>query len=269
MTVDEFREQIKYISKNYKIISTRDIPNQLELEDKCAVLTFDDGLLDHYHVAEILSDMNITGTFLIPTQSVRDRIVIKSHKIQFILASIDEKELVQRILSTTPCYISNTYLWNKYSTSKWKNNWWSPEMVFTTNILRQYDTDNSITNKLFAKIVTEDEEDFCNDLYLNESQIHNIVEAGHDIGSHGYSSEGLTTVGNQEYDISESLKYVRKFCDKDLICSYPNGVYNKDTIELMGKHGCKYAYTTIKNIIDKDTSMLEIPRYDAPQDIKI
>ena len=142
-------------------------------------------------------------------------------------------------------------------------------MVFTTNILRQYDTDNSITNKLFAKIVTEDEEDFCNDLYLNESQIHNIVEAGHDIGSHGYSSEGLTTVGNQEYDISESLKYVRKFCDKDLICSYPNGVYNKDTIELMGKHGCKYAYTTIKNIIDKDTSMLEIPRYDAPQDIKI
>jgi len=270
MTLVEFKNQLQYISKNYNIIRSHEIAEYQHCSNhKNVILTFDDGLQDHYNVAEILSDMNIPGTFFIPTLAIRDGVVIKSHKIQFILAALSETTLVQRILESTPDYVSNTYLWEKYSVSKWKDNWWSPEMVFTTNILRDYDVDNSITDSLFANIVTADEIGFCNEFYLSELNIHNMINAGHDIGAHGYTSDGLTLISNQEYDITESLKYIRKFHQNDLIYSYPNGLYDTNTIELMSKHGCEYAYTTNKSVIDNDTSMLEIPRFDASQDIKI
>ena len=266
LTVDEFREQLKYISKNYQIINPHDITEYIQ---DSAILTFDDGLTDHYYIAEMLFDMKITGTFLVPAQSIKDRVVIKSHKIQFILASIDEKELVQRILNSPHGNISNQHLWNKYSVSKWKDNWWTPEMIFTTNILRHYDTDGSLTDKLFIDIVTGDEEDFCSDFYLHESQIHDIVSMGHNIGGHGHTSEDLTTINNQESDIKKSLNYIQQFYDYKVLFSYPNGGYNKQTLELMKKYNVDYAFTTIKGDINESGSMLEIPRYDASQDIKI
>ena len=266
MTVKEFKNQLEYLIKEYNIISTSEIPNVRTNNNKYAILTFDDGLLDHYHVAEILNDMGLPGTFLIPTQAVRDRVIMSFHKIQFLLASIEEKELVKRILNLTPKYISNKYLWDKYSVSQWKNNWWTSEMIFVTNFLR-YQDKWDITNSLFNTFVTNDELGFCDDFYLNQNHISEMVYAGHEIGGHGFLSAPLTAIKDQENDIIQSLEYVSQFYNIDVIFSYPNGMYNKDTLEILHKHGCKYAYTTVKQDIINDSSMLELPRYDAPQDI--
>ena len=187
MTVDEFKDKLDYLIEEYNIISSSEIPSLKISNGKHAVLTFDDGLKDHYHVAEILSDLGLPGTFLIPTQAVRDRVIMNTHKIQFILASINEKELVKLILDLTPLDVSDKHLWDKYSVSKWKDNWWTPEMVFVTNILRYYDN-GDITNKLFNSLVTRDETAFCNDFYLNEKQIYEMVKGGHEIGGHGFVS---------------------------------------------------------------------------------
>tara|TARA_R110000765_G_scaffold425960_1_gene540184 strand:+ start:631 stop:1518 length:888 start_codon:yes stop_codon:yes gene_type:complete len=266
MTINQFKDKLKYLKKNYNIISTSDIPNVIGSKDKHAVLTFDDGLLDHYYVAEILNDMGLSGTFLIPTQAVRDRIIMNVHKIQFLLASIDEKELVKRILNLTPKDIPNKHLWERYSVSQWKDNWWTPEMVFVTNFLRYYDK-GDITDRLFSNIITTDDAGFCDDFYLNEKQVHEMVSAGHEIGGHGFLSSPLTAIRDQENDIIQSLDYVRKFYKGDIVFSYPNGKYNKDTLKILKKYNCKYAYTTVKENVDNNTSMLEIPRYDAPQDL--
>ena len=266
ITVEEFKKQLEYLIKEYNIICSSEITNSIINNGKYAVLTFDDGLLDHYHVASILNDLGLTGTFLIPTQAVRDRVIMSSHKIQFLLASIDEKELVKRILNLTPSHISNKYLWERYSVSKWKNNWWTPEMVFVTNFLRYQDKWN-ITNSLFNTIVTEDEAGFCDEFYLNENLISEMVLAGHEIGGHGFLSAPLTDIKDQQNDILISLDYVNQFYKGDTIFSYPNGKYNKDTLEILRKCGCKYAYTNVKKDINNDSSMLELPRYDAPQDI--
>ena len=180
---------------------------------------------------------------------------------------MDEKELVNRILGLTPNHISNKYLWEKYSVSKWKNNWWTPEMVFVTNFLR-YNDKWKITSRLFDKIITKNQAEFCDDFYLNEKQINKMVSAGHEIGGHGFLSVPLTAIKDQEEDIIQSLNYVKKFYKGNIMFSYPNGKYNKDTIKILEKHNCKYAYTTVKENIN-DTSMLELPRYDASQDIVI
>ena len=265
MTFDEFKEKLRCLSKEYNIINSSEIPSLKESSSKHALLTFDDGLLDHYFVAQLLSDMKLSGTFLIPAQAVRDRVIFKAHKIQFLLASTSEENLVELILEATPDHIPNKYFWDKYSKTKWKDNWWTPEMVFVTNILRDYD-DGSITNKLFRDIVTSDDIDFCDDFYLNEEQVVEMVKAGHEIGGHGLVSAPLTTLTDQKNDIIQSLDYVRNFYTENVVFSYPNGDYNNHTLDILKDYGCKYAFTTVKRDLDADTPMLEIPRYDASQD---
>tara|TARA_Y100000310_G_C20505186_1_gene726055 strand:- start:59 stop:889 length:831 start_codon:yes stop_codon:yes gene_type:complete len=270
LTINQFKKQLDYLIKNYTIISTQDLVdiNKIKNEDY-AILTFDDGLLDHYEVASILMDKGVNGTFLIPTLPIRDRVVMKSHKIQFILSLLDERMIIKKIfnyLNLTPS--EEKKVWNKFSISKWKNNWWSNEMVFITNILRNHERGSKITNKLFKEFVSSNEKDFCKDFYLTENQVKDLVNNGMEVGGHGYLSESLVSL-NQEKEISKSLEYIKKFHDNDLIFSYPNGSYNNHTLKLMKKYSCKFSYTTIQDLITKNTNYLEIPRFDGPQTLPL
>jgi len=273
LSIQQFRNQLKHILENYEVISSSDIErvNFSAPQQHYAILTFDDGLLDHYHVASILQEFGIKGTFLIPTLAVRDRKMIKSHKIQFILASGNEKKVVQSILSHPKIKSEQEAktLWDDYSVSHWKNNWWSEEMVFVTNFLRQDIRGTEITDALFTDFVTKDEVDFCADFYLTESQIDEMLLAGMEIGGHGYTSEGLALLKNQEEDIQLSLEYIQKFHQKPMTFSYPNGSYNEDTIHYMNKYGVKYAYTTVSQPLNSEMNFLEIPRFDAPQTLPL
>ena len=49
LTINQFKKQLDYLIKNYTIISTQDLVdiNKIKNED-CAILTFDDGFLNHY-----------------------------------------------------------------------------------------------------------------------------------------------------------------------------------------------------------------------------
>ncbi len=55
ITPEEFSSQINELSRYFEFISIKDIAECIEgkrtLPEKCAVLTFDDGLLEHYEKA--------------------------------------------------------------------------------------------------------------------------------------------------------------------------------------------------------------------------
>ncbi len=272
LSVQQFKNQLNFIIENYQVISTENLKNidLNRVEKNYAILTFDDGLLDHYHIASILYDYKISGTFLIPTLAVRDRKMIKSHKIQFILAAVEEKKVVRAIFDYLKLSSDQAkHLWDTYSISRWKNNWWTPEMIFVTNFLRNCDKNAEITNHLFTNLVTADELAFCEDFYLNEDQVKYLVAAGMTVGGHGYSSEALATLENQEEDIKQSLSYVQKFYKKCLSFSYPNGSYNQETIDCMRKYGCEYAFTTVAQDMSNEMDFLAIPRFDAPQTLPL
>ena len=98
LNLEQFDKQVKFIAENYDIISPQDYKfiNFNEDDDhKFAILTFDDGLVDHYNnVLPILKNYSVPGTFFIPVEQVTKNTMIHSHKIQFILAASNEKELV-------------------------------------------------------------------------------------------------------------------------------------------------------------------------------
>jgi peptidoglycan/xylan/chitin deacetylase (PgdA/CDA1 family) len=270
---EQFKYQVNIIKNKYKIISSIDVKNIDIKNDNndYAVLTFDDGLSDHFNVYKYLRELKIPGTFFIPKKPITENTVINTHKIQFILASVDEKIIKDEILGL---FDNKEKIWKDYSTTKWKNNWWSEEMIFITNFLRKYKDDDvnhiQLTNYLFDKFVTKNEIDFSKDLYLNEKNIEEMANSGMIIGGHGDVSENLLLIDDYKKDINESKKSVSKYSN-EFIFSYPNGGYNDNIKTHMGNINCSISYSinpyTITDLDDID--YLEFPRYDSPQKIDL
>jgi peptidoglycan/xylan/chitin deacetylase (PgdA/CDA1 family) len=268
---EQFKYQVNLIKNKYKIISSLDVKNiDIHNDDNdYAVLTFDDGLSDHFKVYKYLRSLKITGTFLIPKMPIIENKVMNTHKIQFILASTDEKIIKDEILGL---FDNKEKIWKDYSTTKWKNNWWSEEMIFITNFLRRYNDNNlnhtQLTDYLFDKFVTKDELNFSKDLYLNEKNIEEMSNNGMIIGGHGDVSENLLLIDDYKTDINESKKFISKYSN-EFIFSYPNGGYNDIIKTHMNSINCSISYSinpyTITDLDEID--YLEFPRYDSPQKI--
>jgi len=260
----QFKWQLKFITENYRVIEPQYLKENLK--EDCAILTFDDGLKDHYLVAEMLHRVKLKATFLIPTLAIRDRKVVKVHKIQFILAAISEKKAVENIFDLMGSEAhERDALWNAFSVSRHPNNWWSKEMVFVTNFLRRHAAGDTITDKLFVKFITKDEKDFCSDFYLTPVEVGYMAKCGMIIGGHGYRSTDLARSKSQEEEIKESLLYAASFSAPPLSFSYPQGSYDDDTVSCVKTYNCEFAYTTRAENITSDTNLLKIPRFDAPQ----
>lgn len=269
----QFNHQLNFINKKYKIISSLDVPN-INLEEgniDYAVLTFDDGLVDHFYVYKELKKLNVSGTFLVPTSPIIDQKMIHSHKIQFILAAQDEKMLTKEILSS----FDDAYdLWTKYSHTNWVDNWWTKEMIFITNFLRKYKSENFdnylYTDYLFQKYVSRDIHSFASDFYLNLNQIEEMGYNNMVIGGHGDSSDNLLLVNDVEADITRSHWFIQHFSD-DFVFSYPNGGVNNDIKEVLKRYKCSVSYTVVPQTITSLDSVdyLEFPRYDSPQKIPL
>ena len=269
----QFQNQINFINKKYKIISSLDVP-KINIEEgnvDYAVLTFDDGLVDHFYVYNELKKLNVSGTFLVPTAPVVEQKMIHSHKIQFILASVDEKLLTKEILSG----FEEAYdLWVKYSHTDWVDNWWSKEMIFITNFLRRHKTGDfnnyEYTDYLFKKYVSKDIHSFASEFYLNLNQLEEMSYYDMVIGGHGNSSDNLLLIDDIESDINKSHWFTQHFSN-DFVFSYPNGGFNGEIKDIMKNYKCSLSYTIIpQTITSLDTvDYLEFPRYDSPQKIPL
>ncbi len=248
-----------YTINTFKHILQRFKPISFNKELKSGyIYTFDDGLLDHYYIAEILKSMNIRAVFFVPSAPVREREMILSHKIQFIIASRDEKIIVNELLNLVKAnYEVNNKELAHYKKSKWSNNIWSEEMVFITRILREFKGKNDrkkLADALFSKFVSNDEKDFANNFYLNIQQVKEIANMKHIIGGHGDKSNNFSFCTNHEIltEIKISNDFINLFNPEKKYYAYANGGYNDYSISMLAKYNFEKAFTT--NIENKTRS---------------
>lgn len=288
LTVKEFKKHLDYLQKNFEIISPEEInfENIYHNEKKKLILTFDDGLKDHIlEVLPILLSKGVPAIFFVPAESIQKGIVFHSHKIQFLLAKIPEKELVEEIFKILPlCYekfrlnpLSRDEVWKKYSFDNVVGGTWSKEAIFTTRLLREhkfYSFRDCILSKLFQEIVSSNEEEFAENLYLNLEDIRKLILSNMNIGGHGFHSINakFELPDIQEIEVNKSFDFLsQKIFNKEkfnFYYSYPNGGYTTYTQQLLKKLNCRGAFTTNRKIFSNE-SHLEIPRLDGPHDFRL
>lgn len=259
LETDKFLKQLAYFEKNFKFGGINYLLDSINSKQNSKlekiVLTFDDGLKDHFkHVFPILKEKNIQGLFFPPAKPIIENKVLDVHKIQFILAVVKDKSLlVKEIMEKINEYrkeadIDDTQsLWKKLATS---SRFDSAETMFVKRILQRElpnDIKTNITKELFQKYVCNNENDFSKQLYLSFDEIKEMRENGMYFSSHSYSHEWLSFLSSEK--LEDEIKKSREFAEKinpkgEQIMCYPYGDYDTKVIEKISENNFRVGLTT-------------------------
>lgn len=258
---ERFDGQLDYITKHYSVCSPRQIiaaiAGKERLPPNPCLLTFDDGFVDHYlTVFPRLEERGLVGSFYAPARAIEEHKVLDVHKIHFILASMkEERRLIADIFELLKQYRGehdipdDAQLYEAYAT---KGRLDSADVVFIKKILQKGLPErarSNITQSLFLRYVTEDEEAFAKELYMDIPQLRCLQRHGMEIGGHGYGHVWLETLSRseQEEEIRRTVKFLSKVYGRqpsEWVMCYPFGSYSDVTIELLQEAGCVLGLTT-------------------------
>lgn len=251
-----FLNQLEYFKKSFKFGNFSDIFNSLNNNSDIApnqvLLTFDDGLKDHFStVFPILKKMNIKGYFFPPSKPIEEKIVLDVHKIHFILSSVlDKNKIIQEIfefmkknkINSPHEYFKKLAIPSRFDTK---------EIVFIKKILQRelpFELRTELTDNLFKKFVSINEQDFSENLYMSINEMKEMSESGMVFGSHTHTHQWLSTLSHS--CLINEIEHSKEFCRKiqynndELIMCYPYGDFNNKVITEISKRGFKAGLTT-------------------------
>lgn len=283
-----FIEQIKYIKRNYNVITMNDLfefyENKTKLPKKALLLTFDDGYIDHYDtVFPLLIENKLSGCFYPPIKVISDHCILDVNKIHFILASTSSENIIS--------FIKHDLILNKHEFGLQDFDYYylklaiesrfdDKDTIFIKRLL-QMELNifyrERLVNKLFEKFVNVEEKEFSKSLYMCRDNLIEMINNGMHIGSHGYNHYWWDKLDDNE--IEQEIKLSLDFL-KDIgvnvsqwsVC-YPYGAFSKKALELLTQYQCKVGFTTQVDIANLSTNNpLLLPRLDTndlPKDSKV
>ncbi|EQB7293153.1 polysaccharide deacetylase family protein (plasmid) [Escherichia albertii] len=280
LELNDFKEQVAYIKKNYNPVAIEDVYasfyEQHDLPPNAALLTFDDAYLDHFkYVYPILKKNRIQGCFYAPAKTIEEKEILDVNKIHFILAACTD---ISKLLSDTKSlfelfregydvkefheYFEELAVENRFDTK---------EVIFIKRFLQVALPEklrSKICHSLFNTYVNVSEDVFCEELYMTKDQLSHMVADGMHVGSHGYNHYWWNKLDKitltEEIDRSLGfLKSIDAYSDNWTAC-YPYGSSSLDVTNLLREKGCKLAFTTVVDVAStaSDNPLL-IPRLDT------
>jgi peptidoglycan/xylan/chitin deacetylase (PgdA/CDA1 family) len=245
LTVKEFEIQLDYILKNYSVIPLPDylefLQNKKDIPDDSCILTFDDGLKDHYqNVFPVLQDRNIPAAFFPITQPLFEFILPVVQKAHFLLAKLGTKKLADEFNQTLKSKfpeLFEEFIVNDKNKKEQRFRW---DDCLTANLKHSIGAlpvkaKTEILNHIFSKHF-ENEKEFCQKLYLNFEEIKEMIKAGMYFGSHSHTHPMLSRLNFSEQvkEIKNSKELLEKELDIEIKAfSYPYDSFNAETIDIL------------------------------------
>jgi peptidoglycan/xylan/chitin deacetylase (PgdA/CDA1 family) len=278
LELTKFYDQINFLTKKFNILShdelfeiikTKKIPNKPSV-----FLTFDDGYIDHYkYVFPYLKKKKIVGSFYPPVKAIQNKIILDPNKIHFIL---EKEKNIEKIFNEIKYILKKKFNKNLEDFSLEKIELTSKFDDKKTSLIKkllQYHFPEKIRkyilDKLFAKIINISIKDFSKTLYMNKTNIQEMMLDNMDFGLHGddHFRWGKLNKDKQEHEIKSSLNFLNKIYKKrnNYSACYPYGSYNNTSLDLLKKHKISFALTTDKNFINKKNikNHFILPRLDT------
>jgi len=276
----DFDAQLDYIARHYEVCSARDVlaasRGQRPLPASACLLTFDDGLADHFSVVfPRLVNRGWSGVFFPPVRAVARERVLDTHKIQFILACAADHvalgrrvaDLVEQARRTTDIPSADE-LWRQYAQASRFGD--TADVIFVKRVLQRglpEDVRTRITAALFDEYVGVDEAVFARELYLDREQLRCMRASGMEIGGHGAEHVWLDALDPRaqarEIELTRAFLADLRGDAGDWTMCYPFGAYNADTLALLGEAGCALGFTTRVGLVSDFRAPLELARLDT------
>jgi peptidoglycan/xylan/chitin deacetylase (PgdA/CDA1 family) len=280
LTVDQFKEQLDYLQRYYVIVAPTDViaaanGRRGDLPRNAALLTFDEGYIDHYtNVFPILMERKLSAMFFPTVRGVRERRLVDIDKIHFIIACADdprslERELIEALGDFNNRGIANVEDYKaRFSRS---TRWDPPEVTFVKQMLQWVlpkDVREAILTRMLEHFVGIDEDILVHDLYLNTDQLKVMMACGMFVGSHSTTHPWLNTLDSEEQaaEIDTSLTFLSELgvpLENWVMC-YPSGTQDENLLRLLRERNCALGLTSEAKIADLEQhDPLLLPRLDT------
>jgi len=280
LDISFFKEQIDYIRQKYHVVTMEEviysIENSTELPENSLLLTFDDGYSDHFlNVLPILDKYKLQGSFYSPSKAILEHSVLDVNKIHFILAASKDVFVLLKDLKKLLQYYKKDFnlkdfdfYFNKLA---FASRFDTKEVIFIKRLLQVElikELREKIVDSLFVKYIGMSENDFSRELYMNQSQLSELLSFGMHVGNHGHNHFwwNRLTEKEMEDELNLSCDFLRKLGVNmsNWTACYPYGAYDNQSKRMLKEKGCKLALTTENNIANtKKVNRYIMPRLDT------
>lgn len=261
VTPENFRQQMKFLSEQYRLIPLKDVSRAelLESDQWFFAVTFDDGYSNVCREAlPILEESGVPATLFVTTENLgtnyenwTDNIIraifepaCKRDFFECSDSGLAGRWYVKELEEKTAFYRKINYLFRHTNARRRK------ELAHILLKWAELPLEGYKENRILS--VRE----------LKQLADNPLITIGTHCVTHPFL--GALTDEEQEWEISESIKTLEEITGYSVTCmAYPFGSrasYHDGTIRLLKKYGIAMAFTTLNERLTKDTDLYQLPR---------
>jgi peptidoglycan/xylan/chitin deacetylase (PgdA/CDA1 family) len=271
----EFKNHLDMLKKNYQFLTLNEALNFLKKNDQNKskktgmLLTFDDGLSDHYEAAKILHERNIEGVFFLPTCIIDEKLPANPIIIHYGISIFG----ISKFLEELNFSINDFNLQKKdyFLDYKQGDDIW--HIISKIKTFFKYELDYKLAREIllqiYERLILPKFPNALALMHLTENQISEIIEMGHSIGTHSHTHISLHGQNYSKNIFEKELIYPKQFLEQLFrinitSMSYPFGQPQDcfSSNELSTLTDDYNSCFTVNDILNTSkTSPLEIGRY--------
>lgn len=284
LDIDDFRRQLDYFEDNFGFLTKKDFISAIREDNKTGdlpsgvILTFDDGLKDHYEVVfPELKDRGLWGIFYIPTGPYKTNQLLDVHRTHTLLGEVSGKKLLEKVKDIVhedmiPHKRRDEYRNQTYKRQSDTEATKQAKRILNFFVADEYQTEvlDTVTNQVDGYNPPD-----VKDYYLTEGELYEMHKNGQVIGGHTITHPVLSKLSKKEQreQISGSLTYIDNVVEglSEKTFCYPYGgpyTFNENTTDILNEINCEWCFTTEPSDIDKtdlEQRPQALPRYDCTE----
>lgn len=289
-TESDFRAHLTMLKKEYCLLSPDQIKEHYYEKKEIStsphaegmLLTFDDGLSDHYHAAKILADLDIKGIFFIPTCALIEKLPANPQIIHYSIAHYG----VSKFLTAYHASLKKYGLHDapEYLIPFLKEHNPFNAIARIKNIFKYslpFKIAREILLNIYNELLLKDFPNILNEIHLSQEKIQEMISMGHTIGVHSHSHLSVAASKLSAEDFYTEIINPRNYLEKTFATtidtlSYPFGE-KEDCLnagELIANTSLFKLAFTVETIVNSEkTNPFELGRYmpmstDDPEKLK-
>jgi len=271
---DLFRQQLDWLQANYTVVTLADLEAALDrratLPANAALLTFDDGFVDHFDTAcPMLVERGFTGTFFL-SQDACGPVprLLNVHKTQFLLARLGAADFSRAVLAESGLASASWDGGGVFGADSWEQGD-DRAVKHLLNYQLPFAEADRVLDALFARHIG-DPHAFARALYLDAAMIREMSRHGMTFGFHTRSHRMLSrlTADEQRGELEDGVEWVRGLTGQAKVpFCYPWGgrqTYTHETTGILRAAGYSVAFNTERRRLNVAADgPYELPRLDT------
>jgi peptidoglycan/xylan/chitin deacetylase (PgdA/CDA1 family) len=276
LSVADFAAQLDWLQSRFDVIDAsafeRAVLTGASFDRAVALLTFDDGFVDHYeYVFPLLRARGLGGIFFVAGATFGSSpVLLNVHRTHFLLSQLGAERFAAAVaealeqqgvhVAASEAPRDGIYRYDEAPDVRIKR---------ILNYEAPYPVADRVLSTLFERHIG-DSQAFARTLYLSAAQVAEMARGGMTFGFHTETHPVLSRLdyARQRAELARGPQLVRELTGQETVSfCYPYGfahTYNADTVRVLEECGYSMAFNTVRReaVIGREPRY-ELPRFDT------